>query len=291
MSILSVVETSGRGVSLSREADLRVERRFIVESDRRDEDEMSVRLAAGIPRMWAQHPTETYAHVSNIDATQRDDPWFWDVTVTYQNLPLDDQEEENPLDRAPVVSYGAAKFQRIAYKTIDGVPIVNSAREWFDPPLMIDDSRPVIRVQRNLDSFDINLAMQYQDAINADSFLGLPRYYVKVDSLNAQQERAKVTVGGVEQVITYWNVAAEFHVNYDSWIAQPLDAGYCTITATTASGQPVSRERIYSPVNGANLCQPVPLDGEGQQLADGADPVYLQFRVYREMPFSVLGLL
>lgn len=289
MAIVSVVETMGRSVSLDREANIKLERRYIVQSDLTDESELLVRVAPGIPRLFTLHPNEPFAVVSNIDATQREDPWFWDVTVTYANLPLDDQDAENPLDRAPIISYSTAKFQRIAYKTIDNIPITNSALEMFDPPLMIDDSRPVIRIQRNLDSFDIGLAARYRDAINADSFLGLPRFCVKVDSISGTQERAKVTVDGVEQTITYWNVQAEFHLNEDTWIAQVLDAGYCELSYG-ADGRPI-RSRIYSEENGANLCQPVPLNGGGSQIGRGEDPSYLQFRVYKELPFSVLGMI
>jgi hypothetical protein len=159
--------------------------------------------------------------------------------------------------------------------------IVNSAGDPFDPPNMMDDSRRVVTVQKNL-AVVPTWILDYQDAVNSDSFT--------IDGVTVAAGLAKmqtVTVGEVQRRNgnTFRSVNFTIHLQREGWLLRPLDAGFREI----AYGGLVN---IKNPGDDELPGAPVPLNGSGVSLASPSFStcVFLSFEVYATRAFSSLPL-
>src|SRR5207245_2866104 len=78
--------------------------------------------------------------------------------------------------------------QSTVWKDAYGKGILNSAGQYFDPPPMMDDSRPRLSIARNEPVFNPAIAINYQDAVNTDGFLGFTAGQVRVSGISASNE-------------------------------------------------------------------------------------------------------
>lgn len=212
---------------------------------------------------------------------------LWEVTVTADSeMPEPPKDQENPLDRPPEVSWSFAQFQRVAEKDINGNAIVNSAGQAFDPPIQIDDSRPVCDIERNEDAFDPDVIFAYKDAINADTLdiggLTVAPGQAKMANISARRQ--------FENSQFYWKVAYQIEVKQDGWNLSVLDQGWYK------KGQNGKLTPCVDDA-GNEVTAPVLLDGQGGQLALPPAPagqsgaaVFKTFDVYTSLPFAPLGL-
>lgn len=283
-SILSVNEIAdGRDSSYDATTNDRTYTRvFRVITDSPMVGALAVRTADGLPRRGSIYATDTEvdlsARVKSIDPSQdSDNAKIWLVRVEYDSRVED--EPENPLERPPEISWGFAQFQRIAWRDVDGKAIVNSAGEYFDPPIEIDDSRPVLSIVRNEASFNPSLAIEYQDAVNSDSFMGFSAGQAKVSNITARSVR--------EGDYQYWQVAYEFHFRRDGWAVRPLDQG----RYSTGRVRIPEIDEDGNEIPDSHVIDPVPLDGNGQPI-DNPGPdncVFLEFHAYKRRAFSAFN--
>ena len=151
---------------------------------------------------------------------------------------------------------------------------MNSAGDWFDPPLVRDDSRPVLTIVRNEADFDPEIADSYRDTVNDDYFFGAAAGRVKCVSITGKQLfSADVLPGGF-----YWVVTYTFQFNRDGWASPLLDQGFRRL---------VSGSRRAILVDGQPASAPVLLDGSGGVLTPGDPPVYQTYHLYLEADYSV----
>lgn len=215
------------------------------------------------------------AHARIISITRPgDSPYIWDVEVDYDTSVED--WDEDPLARPTVIDYDFQPYERVATYTTDATPqpIVNAARIFFDPGPMIDDSRLTIIMQRNELVFPLATAIQYQNAVNSDSWFGLAPGQGKV-LINGQYTK--------ESGYSFYAMRYEIHVRWETWTLYVLNQGM-----TQRSGKPCTQEDGTTPVS-----EPVPLDGSGSQLPWPIDLTavkYLPFNVLNQLPFSALSL-
>jgi hypothetical protein len=287
LSILTVIEVSGRSLGINQKGDREAERLFRIRTDSKTESLSDLRTATGLPNMFSAHPDDSGTVVVDIAVAQHeDDPFSWDVTLRYSSVLDNGEQDENPLNQPAVIEYGSAQFQKIAYRTINGEAVTNSAGTFFDPPVTIDDSRPVIRITKNKATFSASQAMAYRNAINTDAFLGIAPYCARVTHFGGVKRFKNVS--GL--LLPYWEVSLEIHVDHETWLAQVLDQGYYVRTGSTLEGKPIFNDIRYTS-SGQSVAGPVMMDGNGLQLNDGATPVFLSFQVYRELPFAPLEML
>lgn len=220
---------------------------------------------------------------NEIDATvEGEDGQSWIITVTYGPY-NPNTNPKDPTERPIQVNWGTAQFQRVADQTTDqntdGSPkaVVNSAGDRFDPPIMKDDSRPVLVIVRNEPTFNQDLAALYRDSINIDPFWGHDPYTVKCLSIEAQLTHNP-------DIGYYWPVTYKFEFNDDGWISQILDAGFRELNAGGTDAQAILDYK------GLPVANPALLDGHGKKLAEGSDAVFLEFNIYKEMSFEGLNL-
>jgi hypothetical protein len=178
--------------------------------------------------------------------------------------------------QSPWLSFG--QFETVPYQDKDGSPVVNSAGDPFDPPLMRDDSRPILTYKRNQALFIPSMAQQYRDAVNSDSLLGADPKTVKI--ADVQCEMALDPIIGV-----YNRVSWEFHFASlpNGWKFSVLDQGCKQLNSDSSSQEVINF--FGTPTN-----SPVLLDGNGSPLPPGEDPVFLTFEGYDELSFAALNI-
>ncbi|HEY2414154.1 MAG TPA: hypothetical protein VGI40_18055 [Pirellulaceae bacterium] len=289
MGILSVQERKGARSNINDQGVTEYTRTFQVITDSPLVGAATVRTATGIPRRFDIYATatefDTLSVATKVTVEQdSDNPRLWIVTVDYGVPSInEDQQDPNPLLRPAVLSWNFQKATRAVYKDVNDKAIQNSAGEYFIPCPEIDDSRPVLTVSRNEASFNPAIAIQYQDAINSDGFLGFTAGQVKVAGIQAQSQ--------TENSKFFWAVQYEFEFRRDGWQLILEDLGR---NRKWTDGDPPAEEGKLQAiiVSGVPASDAIPLNGSGQPLLNPSptNRVPRPFDVYKSLPFSTLGL-
>lgn len=292
MAIVSVTEKCEEWSGVETEkGDLEFTRVFMVLADTRNVGPNEVRNAqdpnTGLqvpPRFTDYHAgddTVTYAWVKSKDI-KRDplQPRLWYVTVKYSSSreTQDSASQENPLLRPYVVRWGSNKYQKPIDRDIDDTLIQNTAGEFYDPLPEIDDSRPVLSITRNeADPWNFTAAIQYQDAINSDSFYGFDPYQAKIHSITAGKR--------AENQFTYWEVTYEIEFRREGWRLKTISRGRNERSVDGNSLVPILDSTTRQPIS-----EPQMLDEDGYVLYSAGGAVEQTFYVYKELAFGPLGL-
>lgn len=284
--IIKFVEKLGQGQTfeVDRTFIRRYSERYQIEFDpagtRPDQRDALLALNFSVGRAFPTDPFAATVSLSGECTTE--DGYTWEGTVQYG--PYDPRLVENPLNQPPFFEWDAIQFERPADLDVaTGAPVVNSAFDYFDPPELRDDSRPVLRVQVNLpDPLNSGL-FALKDTINKAPFLNgsWGPHTAKCAPLRARQEFHPLVPG----TGLYWVVSLEFHFNPDTWDPQILDQGLRKLDTSTT---PPTQKQIS--IDGALATAPVLLDGKGGVLAVNGTPKFLQYQTYPEGDFSVFGL-
>lgn len=231
--------------------------------------------ATGIPTYWQIWPGSPFVFVTAKNARFKGGPTVVEVVVTYTSI-------ADPLAQTPVIEWTfgneAGEFQ----EDKDGLVIANSAGEPFDPGLNREYHDLILRVSRNEETYLPTQASIYRGAVNADTFNSFDPGQVKCMVYSARPAR----VGAQE----YFAVTYEFQMRTAEsdplnigWLRRLQDMGYRTKDAQGVV-------TVITDDDGKALSEPTPLDGSGAVLAEGDDPVFLEFRDYDLLPFNILGL-
>jgi len=267
-------------------------REFWAQTNNRQDDGNVALSTPGLPARFFAYVTGTTVDVkalcNDIRAVQRrGSTFYWDISADYTT----DVEglfakQDNPLLEPPDIEFGFERTTRIVtgsmkqeaasanvnmQTVIHSTGIVTSAGEPYDPPPEIEDSRPVLTVSRNEANFNVQLAVEYQDAINTDFFLGVFPGQAKISSITARRRQTNN--------LRYWRVTYRIVFRRDFWTLQLLDRGtFHLVGGIITHFQEDGMKRLGL------------LDGNGVKLGAGADAVFNVFRVYRERPFAALNL-
>lgn len=291
MAVTSATEIwDSRQGSIDQQGQRSYTREYRVITDDWTDGPKVVRQATGIPRVGDPYApsgteTDTAAVVTSVTPRQNPEhPTVWLVRVEYRTRQIDPlQANEDPLDRPAQIEWSFVPYRKVVWEDIDNNAIDSSAGEPFDPPVEIDDSRPVLRITRNESGFDPARAVEYQDAVNDAAFFGGAVGQVKVASISASNQ--------FEAGIEFWRVSYEFHFRREGWALKVLDRGFLRLTA---GARTLATLPAHDASGGKILDQPVSapilLDGAGAPLAVGGTPQYRTFNVYKSKDFSVLGL-
>lgn len=206
----------------------------------------------------------------------------WTITVQYGGVdPTQGGEVTtgSPLEKPVEVRYGTAKFERVVDKDTAGNAILNSAGDPFDPPLVIDDSRPVIQFTRNELTFDAALAYSYRDKLNSAIWNGGAPKTWKINAITGKRDFHA-------EVGFYWIVDYEFEYNPLTWRKIILNQGM------TQKVGGVKKSILSS--DGVPISQPAPLSSSGAQVPPSSLPgsaVWLTFDVYETTDFAAFNLV
>lgn len=158
--------------------------------------------------------------VRNIRFTNDSDNYFiWQCDVHYSSETQDpDQVAESPFDEPVLMEWSFQQYEKCIPIDFKGNAFTSSAGEVIDPPVKIDDSRLVLRIERNLPGFNVALAIAYQDAVNSDVFFGAAALTAKIMTLSGSFH--------YRNGIPFWHVAGEVHFRREGWRLQLLDQGF-----------------------------------------------------------------
>lgn len=230
--------------------------------------------ALGLPAMYEEYPDDAWRYVASR-RSRRTGPLRCQVTVNYDSEP-------DPLSQYPEYSWDFGSSSEPIDHDYSGNPILNSAGESFDPPIMTDVYDLTLRYRRNEASYSAPVAEAYIGAVNTAAFLGFAAGKVKCTKFAGTQARAAA--------LTYWVVDYEFIVRVsDFWKRKILDEGFRVYIGTDAAGKP--DYDIMKDTKGNPLSQPVLLDGNGEKLNDGANAVFLEFDIMKTANLTALSIL
>jgi hypothetical protein len=260
VAIVQIAEQEQRHGSADDKAVREYQRVFVVTCSTLADGPLTVRLAPGIPRIFDSYVGFAGAEVDitafcvHIDVRPLG-PFVWQVTARYssqQDRPQD-QQNDNPLLRAPDFEWDAVPEERPLARDENGDDVVNSANERFDPPLQFEDWCPLYIVTRNESSYSPSQTILYQNSVNTDVFQSSAPRTVRL--------RARKATRRVENGFVFWSVRYEFIFRRDGWDLRILDQGY----------RDKNGKLFRDPVDGTPYSSPTLLDGLGARL-DKAGP-------------------
>lgn len=211
--------------------------------------------------------------ISNINIDETDDPCQWTMTITYGS---DDTEQDpNPLNEPWVYSVNYDSEQVAVQRDVHNRPILNTAGDFFDSVMEIDQAAPTLTARRNFPSFPWNIANQYTNTINRDSVFGASPKTLKFMRLSGQQQQTKVN----DQDLIYFDVSVEIAFRRDGWNRKVLNQGF---------REKKDDELVPIKIKGKDITSPVMLKRDGTRAELASPPHVIDFQVYREQNFGAL---
>lgn len=236
--------------------------------------------ASGIPAYGTPHPDDPFRYCIDVSA-DRVEPGVFRVTATYETPPNGEQQlPDNPLNQVPQYQWGFNTFERAIDYDLNGIAIVNSAGEPYDPGVMMKYAVATLNVTRNEPAYDHSYAFTFVNHVNADTFYGVGPGYAFCTGISGSS--ATFNILGLTQV--YWVV--NYQIEFSSFPYQPkvLDAGYKEWYSPLT--RPVNIKDDY----GNDVSRPVMLDGTGHKAAQGYNGYWRDHPVYGQANFYSLGI-
>lgn len=303
---------------------------YAVETDSPHDGPKTVKNAVGIPKYgdYWKTETETDPEAFLFDKNMETDPentciHYVTCSFSTETNAADGQAggglvipEQKEIDLAPELEWDFVErsvaayfaYEAILYQggkillKLDGkksggiVPIVNSAKDFFDPPLERDDARLVLRLSRAVGSYNPLLALQYANCLNSDTYLGFPPKTIFLKPI-----KGKAVFG---KGLTYYRINAEMHFRLDLWYHDVWDAGTREFITKDDKENPKFKGRDvgYNHIRNKDkslVSEPVLLDGYGHAMVQPGDaldlkeqvPCIWRFRTEKLMPFGPLNLI
>ncbi len=320
MAVVSIYEVwtgrTGQDTFTKRRTYARV---FEVWTDTAFDDVVSVGSCPLLPRLGNGYPSDPPAVCVAVKPQQDDEtPLRWMVTIDYDTQPetpqkLANQQQpsggggpgggspqgpgqvpENPLARPPSWKGGfqqttkvlaeAFKFDPATGNQLPGsVPVRNSAKLPFDPPVTVEESYVVLTVTRNVALLDLGKLKDLRDAVNSKPWYGLNPRCARVVGIDFGSK--------FENNVFFWELSHQIAIKDDTWDLRKLDAGFAVLIHEQRLNDPqggVDRWKVITDENGEPIKEPVPLDGAGGQKKPGDPETYLVFQGYKQRDFNDL---
>ena len=274
--ITSVTELWGsRSFNLNWKTQRTYTRQFQVYVSDNSDHQLAIALSASIPQRLSSHPSDALALVKDIKVSNdQADPLRYTVDVNYDSVFEFDPAttNENPLLRPAIWTFSFEKASKAVREDLDGNAIDNSAETPIEPPLEIEQSIPIIKIEINKATFSYALISQMQDTVNLYSWNGFDAETVKVRGIEVKQMW--------ENNYLYWAYSWTLAVKYDGWNpTKILDQGFQVLDV---DGNPkIARDKFGNP-----FPHPVLLDGFGNKKDPADDPVFLEFTLHRTVNFA-----
>ena len=197
------------------------------------------------------------------------------LTVSYESKEEqeeDDQEEDEPWLNISIQSV-TSTMPASGWETLEevpdyddseeGTPAVNSAKEAVDGITEEVSMVKLVYTNTLAASPDFPVLLSYANTCNDGTYLGCPDYTLKVNGYSAEYDQKN----GV------WSVSVEFLFNPKGWEIKYYDVGF---------NEDISGERRAIVDKAGNpVSKPVPLDGSGQALPIGSEPIERKLYPYK----------
>ena len=236
----------------------------------------------GLPDLWERYAPQLPNQFGYAACVQKksarksqDSPFLWIVTVNWSTEVADEVRQNlNPLLRPPIVSWDPHQGTYPLEYDSSGRPIVNSARLPFDPPFLREEATMMLTIEKNFETYDMNAALLYTDAVNSDTWYGKPPGFWKCRGIRGRD--------AFERDTYFWTRTYQFEYRRRGWVGPPdpktrqvlpgsalktrlLDRG----KAEMINGRP----KVIRDALGGAIPEPVCLDGSGLRIDRGPDRV------------------
>lgn len=262
------------------------QRVFLVRTNSKTDGPFVAKNDPSIPAQGDPYPDDAFAYCKNKSVEPFAPPMAWHVICEYTS---EWEIRPNPLNDPAHISWKAEQFERPAWRDRDGYAILNSAGDFFATLPVIDDSRFVVSVKKNLAAVPVWVAT-YQDAINSAPFtvdgILVATGLGKLQSLHIGETQERNN-------IKYRVLSFDIHLREEGWDLEILDQGF-TRVGDYALGEDTGKKYSAGDRDGDQTISetPVLLDGNGQKLspANPLTAVFLPFSVYKQKDFNLLPL-
>lgn len=232
-----------------------------------------------IPRVGKSLFGAPYITVKGVSPTQIS-PIYWLVDVQSSGE-AGGVDEESPIDNTPTIRVSSVESEADIDEDADGNPIITANVEpIYGVKKKIYDLS--FSITRNFLAVNDELANQYLDSVNSDTFLGF------------QPGRVKMTGYSYDVVfsdaIVYYKVTATFlsrtpynTTNERAWYSRVRHEGFYEkvaadiIRAVDSNQEPVTK--------------PVLLAEDGTRVTDPANTFWKEFKRYQTLPYNALGFV
>ena len=225
--------------------------------------------------------------VESRHARETEDPTVWKVDVRYVSsvaqggLTPGYWTIEIPSERPPQYAWRTIHYDEVVDKALGqgsgpDEPIVNSAGDPFDPPLVEDKPRIGLIATRFEADFDPSIIPYYSNKVASDSFLGFAAGVARCVEINANPH--------YENGESSHSVSYNFEFDEDRWVHSILDAGGRYLDDNEVL-------KVAADDEGVSHGGLVQLDGTGHLLpTDGSEPSqWLNFETKDKVAFGPLG--
>jgi hypothetical protein len=219
----------------------------------------------------------------NSDTSGTTGKWKWTVDVEYSTKK--DEDKKPPGTEFAKVSFDTETYDEpLEFEITTKKPVLNSAEQKYDPPVMRERCRIIVRVDKSVAGFDASLAMFVSDAVNSSSFLGFPAHTLRITKISAHpQESNGFLYYALSVEMQYREIEFVGHHPHQAYV---LDAGRYEWDVDSNTGE---RKKITD-VDGDLVADSVPLDGTGLKLRPNEPRVFTEFQRYRKIDFNLLGI-
>jgi len=230
--------------------------------------------------VWAFCTPETSA--SPLQSKERG--YYWVVENTFTTKPQNRCQNasiENPLQEPAEISGSFVKYSKEVDKDKDDNPIETSSHEIIRGPVVeFDQNRATVSIKGNILTLPLEMFTDMIDKVNDATLWGLAKRKVKLSNVSW----ARVLYG---TCFFYYTVTYEFDIDFETFDRTTLDEGTRVLTKGGDKDNKNDFE-LYKDVNGENTR--VFLNGEGEKLGDGEDPIEIEIKYYEEANFLQLGI-
>lgn len=180
-----------------------------------------VTAATGIPQIGDAYPSDSLAVCIKVKPySSASNRQYFRVDCEYDTSWIVNAITDNPLNQLPEVSWSGPTYERGVFRDNYGVVVKNSAGFPFDPPMVVDESRELLRIVRNEATFNEAYAKLWRKKLNQNTFAGYDPLSVRINTIEATRN--------LSNGILYWQVTyeLEFREFPDAFVMYPYDLGY-----------------------------------------------------------------
>ena len=231
----------------------------------------------------AQHPNNVWFSLGNIDADAISGQ-EWIIALTYNTDQTNDNQSD--IDFKTDVRHGKWTFNRVVTQDKEtGQPIVNTAGEAFDSPIIEEVACPVLSVTRRRTSPEMNL-LELVGSINSTAFtlvgVDIPKYCAQLSDYTI--ERGQDQDGNGFYIQTF-----EFKLNYSKSKVTGETIGFKAEVANVGFRVSKGTDKYANiTYEGQPVTAPAFLNEDGTRGT--STPNYLQFVINDLSNFSSLNL-
>lgn len=205
------------------------------------------------------------------------------VIVSYEGEVGPSSITDSPLNKIPEPVWEDVGSDAAIDSDWDGNPVVTANGEAIHGVTM-EIADQVVTIKRNYALFSPWITHQYRHSTNSDSFYNYAAGTARLVGFSATPQKFTAA--------TYWEVVARVQFRFPfrttpakAWYARVLHQG---LMVKGADGKIT---RAIDPKTKNETAVPVLLKADGTKETNAANAVWLEFKRYNSLPYSVLGLL